>query len=342
MSMKIKSQNGFSLVEVMIAVVIMLIVSLGFTQMISGQQKESRALSEYLASLELQRSLSQIMADGSVCSYMITDSFNTSKLSGVSAVGSTVNPYKFSVPTTATKTNPVKLFDLKDPASQIPTSAPALPSATIPSAAIKIGETASSIASTLKVQSMQIDLLDNGSVSGANTLFLAQLTVNFNQPSTGFNSPVRQIKPIHIPITLVASGAPTAIIAGCSQTSGGGSVSGLSGCTVRSAISSVNCQVGELLTGGICYGGDVCSGNDTSSYGGNITGNGVPSPSGASFCSSTTSCSGAGRFRRCTTTTSCSPMSSPMDPNSPNGISCQHSGCTPAWAYAICCKVSSP
>ncbi len=68
-----KNAKGISIVEVLIASGIMVIVMAGFTSMLMNQNKETKALSEVLASLDLQKTLVGSLADGTVCGYVLNN-----------------------------------------------------------------------------------------------------------------------------------------------------------------------------------------------------------------------------------------------------------------------------
>jgi len=67
------SQKGQSIIQVLIAIGLMSIVTAGFTMMISYQQRESKALTEKLAALDLQRTLSSTLTSGAVCRYILNN-----------------------------------------------------------------------------------------------------------------------------------------------------------------------------------------------------------------------------------------------------------------------------
>ena len=69
-----QSSRGQSLVQVMISVALIAIFSLVFAAMISTQQKQTAQLVDKLASVDVIRVISSVLADGSVCSFMMTNS----------------------------------------------------------------------------------------------------------------------------------------------------------------------------------------------------------------------------------------------------------------------------
>lgn len=65
--------KGLSIVEVLIAVGIMAIVGAAMISLISSQAKETRSLQEKLGLLDFEKLLISNFADGSICSYMLSD-----------------------------------------------------------------------------------------------------------------------------------------------------------------------------------------------------------------------------------------------------------------------------
>ncbi|WP_413290174.1 type II secretion system protein [Bdellovibrio sp. HCB337] len=70
---QIKNKSGTSLIEVLVAVSIIGFIALALTSLIVSQQKESRALADKLSALDLQQLLISTLADGSVCTFQLTD-----------------------------------------------------------------------------------------------------------------------------------------------------------------------------------------------------------------------------------------------------------------------------
>jgi len=65
--------SGINLIEVMIASGIMTVMAVAFAQMMGNQQRETRALAEKLAALDYQGLLGKILADGTVCTFDLTN-----------------------------------------------------------------------------------------------------------------------------------------------------------------------------------------------------------------------------------------------------------------------------
>lgn len=84
--------SGMSIIEVLVAAAIMSVVGMAFMTMISSQQKETRALSEKLAQLDMQKLLIASLANGSICTAeLASNTFNPS------------GPYKIDTTTLATQ-----------------------------------------------------------------------------------------------------------------------------------------------------------------------------------------------------------------------------------------------
>ena len=59
--------NGQSLIQVIVSIGILSAMALTFASLIATQQKETKALTEKLASLDLEKLLITSLADGSIC-----------------------------------------------------------------------------------------------------------------------------------------------------------------------------------------------------------------------------------------------------------------------------------
>jgi type II secretory pathway pseudopilin PulG len=60
-------EAGFSIIEIMVAAGLISVIALGVASMMVSFQKENRALSEKLESIELEQGLSRILADSATC-----------------------------------------------------------------------------------------------------------------------------------------------------------------------------------------------------------------------------------------------------------------------------------
>ena len=74
-----------SLIEILVAMGVMSILMLAFTQMMTQQIKQTSALEQTLARLDVERTLSTFLADGSVCKASLeTQTFNEAALASTS------------------------------------------------------------------------------------------------------------------------------------------------------------------------------------------------------------------------------------------------------------------
>src|SRR5262245_58313560 len=69
----LKNQRGQSLVESLVAVIIVTIAIGAFMTLTHPQQTETKALSEKLASADLQELIGVSLADGTVCNYLVSN-----------------------------------------------------------------------------------------------------------------------------------------------------------------------------------------------------------------------------------------------------------------------------
>jgi type II secretory pathway pseudopilin PulG len=179
-----------TLVEIMICIGIMAIAMAGMATLQANQNKETRALGEVLASQDLQRTLTQVLATGSVCGFLFTNP----DVSGLSPATAQFSTASFPIGSAFTL-------------NKIPGTA----LATAPAAAAT-GTMASNYSSSLQIQSMQIDVTS----AGSSNQFFANLVVNFNLPSLLPGSPVRQVRPLSLPVVLQTNVVgTTATVVGC-------------------------------------------------------------------------------------------------------------------------------
>ncbi|MGZ3768852.1 MAG: prepilin-type N-terminal cleavage/methylation domain-containing protein [Bdellovibrio sp.] len=91
---RIANRKGMTIIEVMVAIGIMSIVLAGMTTMQINMQKETKALTEKMAVLDLEKFLISTLADGSICTAELTPSI----LNGSSSFSVNVgNPSKTSI-----------------------------------------------------------------------------------------------------------------------------------------------------------------------------------------------------------------------------------------------------
>lgn len=220
----IRNQRGMSLVEVMVAIGIMGIVMAGMATMQINQMRETRAVGEKLASLELQRTLTQVMSSGAVCNFIFnTDTTNRSGLN--------------KTPPNSTFTVPMSgAYPLKNAftMNNIP-----MTDSTASTLAAAVNSAASSYSNSLKVSSISLDITG----SGTGGQFSADLNVTFNSPG-GPDTPVRQIKMLSMPLVL--------------QTTIAGPTATVTGCTANVLASAGSCPAGQFLSGFNSAGSKVC------------------------------------------------------------------------------------
>lgn len=187
----IQNQRGQSLVQVMISLGIMCLMMTVFATMMVNQLKETRALSEKLAAMDLEKLLIASLADGSVCSYVLGPNPSWQTFDST-----------LPLPQTITLTNP------SPDAAALYISI--LPGPTNGPLAVQVGKPVSAVSSRLTVTSIQLQI-----ASGASGSYLGNWIVNFD-PATE----VRALKPVFISTKLtVDTTIPTsAKITGCQST----------------------------------------------------------------------------------------------------------------------------
>ena len=224
------NSRGQALIQAIISMGIMSIVCIVFMTMMSNQNRETQALTEKLASLELQQQLTKSMADGTVCKSLL----NGLVFDSTQAVpGSSNKPH-------------LNLSQTSIPMSGAPSSAPL----------VTAGEIATPLSNTLVIDPTGpfrvTDIV--GTSSGGVGLFTGYLQVNFDQ-----NRLIRPIKPVRTMIWMetTASGS-TQTITDCS---GGGLGSSIIRVTATSswvlnvngiyyATATATCPTAYVATGG--------------------------------------------------------------------------------------------
>lgn len=164
-------RRGIGMAELLVAMAILGIVTVAFSQMMSDQQKQTRALSEKLAALDLQSLLLKIYADPSVCTFDLTNTVLPANPG---------NPQKFT-DTLPTAISPISLSTIHSSAQGA--SPPVL---------VSVG---SSVNSSLKIGSIRIANISKI----ATKQYLGELQITF----TGTAAPM---KPITSSITLQTDG----------------------------------------------------------------------------------------------------------------------------------------
>lgn len=184
---QLSNKKGLSILETLIAIGIMAILMVGFSSMILNQQKETKSVSEILAGLDLQKNLISVLAEGSVCNYILNNptqlTFNSS-----------------SLPETITPSLPI----YASVASGVPGVVVA-----------QVGQTASVYSSSMVIKSIRLDI-----TNGSGSTYTGNWIIDFDETKS-----VRPHKPVAITAILnVDNSVPAAAkITGCMGSGAGGS-----------------------------------------------------------------------------------------------------------------------
>jgi hypothetical protein len=179
----LKNQGGQSIIQVMMAAVIMGILFIAMASMQSNQVRENRALSEKLGALDLQKTLSSALADGTVCSYVLTHP--------VATITPAALPQKIPI---------------------APAIYASITSAGAPGPIfVQAGSQPSAFASTLVVKDMNLTV-----TSGSGTSYLGSVYINFQESKL-----IRAMKPASagVIVTVDASNNVTSCVGGGSTAS---------------------------------------------------------------------------------------------------------------------------
>jgi hypothetical protein len=204
----IANSKGQSLIQVMISAGIMGILAMTFLSMMNAQQRMTTQLSQRLASLDLERSITSALADGTVCSYMLTNSAQTLA----------INPNGLPPLTTA-----LASF------SQIPMSAnptaPPLVNKTAP---------ASSMSPSLFVSSITLDHVTCNPTlcTPASTQFNGKITVAFDSTN---NKLIIPLAPLSFPVNFSVTGSGVNKAVSCTGGGGTGATAGSVTCNCPGA-----------------------------------------------------------------------------------------------------------
>jgi len=178
-------QRGQGMVPALMVIALIGIVAAGSIRMMQVQIRENKSLSDKIASLELEQTLSSALADGSVCQYHLAG-----KTFDASRIG-TSHP----------------------PVIDVGGSLLSAANAAAPPLAV-VGQPASPQSNSLVVSSIQVA---NIAGSATSHQFTAKIQVNFDP--TGV---IRPLKPVQIPTTLTTGGSGSIqTISGCTVGSGG-------------------------------------------------------------------------------------------------------------------------
>ncbi len=183
-----RKELGQSIVQVLVFFGILSILIVGLATILVNQQRESRALAEKLASLDLEKLLTASLADGSVCAYVLNNptvlTFNANAL-----------PQTIVLPSSTLYTSIVAG----------PTPGPV---------AAQAGKPASPLSSTLIVNSISLQIN-----SGFNGRYDGSWLINFDNT----NNLIRPIQPVSIPnLLIVDDSIPAQAVTTACQGVGGG------------------------------------------------------------------------------------------------------------------------
>lgn len=153
----LRSQSGFSLVEVMIAAAIMGGLTYAYMQMSQVQNKSARSLQATIAKIDLEKSVINSLSNGSICSFLLNDSSQSANRSSVDTFNSTA----------VTAANPLEITIKNLLAS---------PDAAAPSLA-EVGKAASALAPKLIISKMKFVIKPNQPPD----IFLADFHIEFEQ-----------------------------------------------------------------------------------------------------------------------------------------------------------------
>lgn len=224
-SITLQSQSGMSLVQALVSLSIASIVMAGMISMNISQQRETRALSEKIAALDVEKLLVQTMVSSSLCHRLLVDKEYSSS-----------NPQTFDPKLINTKEPPL----IKLPGNKLVANV----SSTLKNgpALFKVGEAPSPDIPSLVVESIHIsDLEPNG-----DNLYKASLEVQFQNSRL-----IRSIKPARTTLLLTTEDVPKSNlkqIVGCGLDSREPvSISGLHG-HIKKFTSSGSWKVPEGVT----------------------------------------------------------------------------------------------
>lgn len=190
-----RDQGGQAIIQILISVGIMGILMAAFASMMQNQVRETSALSQKLASTDLEKLLIASLADGSVCAYILN---NPTKLTFDST----------QLPQTITLPDP----DINGNHAAIYTSIVAGPKPG--PIAVQVASAVSAFSETLKAQSIQLQI-----TSGSKGRYYGNWLVNFDPAGS-----VHMLKPAAVANLLIVDDvtSPTnATITACQGTGGG-------------------------------------------------------------------------------------------------------------------------
>lgn len=228
-----KNKNGSTLIESLVSIGITSIAMVAIGTLIMNQAREIKAMTEKMASLDVEKVLIQALADGSVCTKMLTDiGYHSS------------NPVTFDSSLIDTSTPP----EIALPNNQIIGGA----SATLHDGPflVKKDLRASTLSQTLIVSSVKIANIKD---LGSGDSYLADFIISFDEEKL-----VRPIKPISISTILKTDNSTPKKILMCGAKGRETVVRSAAKTAYRWPSITANCLPGEKATGG----GGGCTGGD--------------------------------------------------------------------------------
>lgn len=168
---KLNSNSGFSLVEVLVALSLMMVAGLAMTTMMHNQMKEIKAMQEKMATVELGTNIVKTLTSSSICRFLMSDPSQSSVSSTPNRSADTIDA------TNATTLAASTITFQRLPAAASITAIPVA----------KVGDAASANTPNFKVTSMKFKNFTSNGIDQ----YLADLEVNFTQPPLA----VRSLKP---------------------------------------------------------------------------------------------------------------------------------------------------
>ncbi len=171
LKLDLKSNSGFSLLEVLVALSLMMVAGLAMTTMMYNQMKEIRAMQEKMATVELGANIVKTLTSSSICRFLMSDPSQSSTSATPNRSADNINA------TDATTLAASTITFQRLPAAASITAIPVA----------KVGDAASANTPDFKVTAMKFK---NFTSNGLDQ-YLADLEVSFAQPPLA----VRSLKP---------------------------------------------------------------------------------------------------------------------------------------------------
>jgi Tfp pilus assembly protein PilV len=168
-----QNQNGQSLVQVLISMVIMSVLMVSFTSMMTNQTRQLEGLSQKVAATDLQQLMTAALADGSVCSYVLN------------------HPNVMTIDTTRPFPQTITLRNPSSSAAALYASV-ASPSGPPGPVIAQVQQPASPISNSLIVSSIQLQI-----TGGSNGHYIGNWLVYFDSTKT-----IVPLKPVSIGTTI--------------------------------------------------------------------------------------------------------------------------------------------